>query len=72
MLSTVVIGPDVSAGAELSFHFNSGFGSIKTARVVKFEDHGARAVIEVEGESWWLHRRVVASVGGAAGTAFRC
>jgi hypothetical protein len=60
-----VMGPaDLSPGAELSLRFTGG--QPRTGRVITIEDSGARAVIEVEGKRWWLHRRSTVNVGGVA------
>jgi hypothetical protein len=60
-----VIGPtDLSTGAVLLLRFT--FGPQRSGRALKIEDSGARAVIEVDSQRWWLHRRSVVNVGQVA------
>lgn len=60
----VVTPTDLDAGADLLLRFTEG--PQRSGRVVAIEDSGARAVIEVEGARWWLHRRITVNVGGVA------
>ena len=53
---------DLSVGAELGIRFTQGATTV--GKVVRLEDSGARAVIEVDGKQWWLHRRNTLSIGG--------
>jgi hypothetical protein len=46
---------DLTTGAALLLRFT--FGPQRFGRVIAIEDAGARAVIEVEGERWYLNRQ---------------
>jgi hypothetical protein len=56
---------DLGAGEGLVLRFISS-GLRRLGRVIAIEDSGARAVIEVEGNRWWLHRRSTVNVGPVA------
>jgi hypothetical protein len=55
---------DLSAGAALRLRLTSG--QPRSGQVIAIEDSGARAVIEVEGGRWWLHRRANVNVSTLA------
>lgn len=55
---------DLSSGAALHFRFTGG--QPRSGRVTAIGDSGGRAVIEVEGGRWWLHRRRNVNVGTVA------
>ena len=58
-----ILGPaDLSEGAEFSIRFTGG--KPRSGKVIRLEDAGARAVIEVEGGRWRLHRRDTKNMGG--------
>jgi hypothetical protein len=51
-----VMGPaDLAEGMELFLRFTQG--PSRSGQVIRIEDYGTRAVIEVDGGQWWLHRR---------------
>jgi hypothetical protein len=58
-----ILGPaDLSEGAEFSIRFTGG--KSRSGKVIRLEDAGARAVIEVQGGRWRLHRRDAKNMGG--------
>jgi hypothetical protein len=59
-----VMGPaDLSEGAEFLIRFTGG--RRRSGKVIRLEDAGASAVIEVEGSRRRLHRRDAVNVGSA-------
>lgn len=61
-LLQVIGAADLSLGAAFLLRFT--FGPQRSGWVVAIEDTGTRAVIEVEGERWGLHRRrTIVNVG---------
>jgi hypothetical protein len=59
-----VMGPaDLCADMVLSFCFTQG--SSRLGRVIRVEDFGARAVVELDRKRWWLHRRDAVLMGPA-------
>lgn len=61
-VSLDVMGPgDFSEGAELNIRFTSG--PAQTGRVIRLENSGAIAIVEVSGQRWYLKRRAVVMMG---------
>jgi hypothetical protein len=61
-LLQVIGAADLSFGVALRLRFT--FGPQRSGRVVAIGDAGTRAVIEVEGERWCLHRhRTIVNAG---------